>query len=137
LLASLHGAICRKDIPAILRHYSPDAVIFNVKPPYQIRNRDAWQGVWQSSLSHFPPSFNIETRDLLITVTAGLAVVHCLFRFTNMPGTQPWIRQTIVFQREARQREAGQKENGHWCITHEHSSVPFDPETLKVVFEAD
>jgi len=125
LIAEQHRAVCRKDVGAILRHYSEDAVIFNVKPPYQIRDRQDWRRIWETSLAHFPVSFGTETRDMEIAVSGDLAIVHYLLRFTGLPGLQPWMRDTVVYQRE----------QDAWKIVHEHSSAPFDPETSKVVFE--
>ncbi len=125
LIAEQHRAICRKDVSAIVSHYSEDAVVFNVKPPYQIRGRRDWRRVWETSLSHFPASFGAETRDVTIVAAGDLATVHFFFRFTGLPGSQPWIRNTVAYQ----------KQRGEWKIVHEHSSVPFDPETSKAVFE--
>ncbi|HKT89431.1 MAG TPA: nuclear transport factor 2 family protein [Candidatus Sulfotelmatobacter sp.] len=126
LIANLYRAICRKDVDGILRHYSPDAVIFNVKPPYQMANDDRWRRVWETSLAHFPAAFGAETRDMVVTLSGSLAVAHYLMRFTRL-GSQNWLRETVVFR----------KEQGSWKIIHEHSSIPFDPETSKVVFESD
>jgi ketosteroid isomerase-like protein len=52
-----------------------------------------------------------------------LAVAHYLARFTGLPGEPFWIRVTAVYRRV----------EGKWKIVHEHSSVPFDPETLRAV----
>jgi ketosteroid isomerase-like protein len=127
LIADQRAAICRKDIDAIMNHYVADAVIYNVKPPYQIRDHKDWQDVWEASLSHFPAAFSIETRDLAIDIGSDLAVARYLVRFIGMPGNLPWLRQTVAYR----------KIRGTWQIVHEHSSVPFDPHTLKVVFESD
>jgi ketosteroid isomerase-like protein len=126
-IADLHAAICRKDIGGIMSYYSADAVIFNVKPPYQIRDRKSWQDVWESSLAHFPAAFSVETRDFELDVSGDLAVARYLLRFRGLPGNLRWIRQTVTHR----------KVRNTWQIVHEHSSVPFDPETLKVVFESD
>ncbi len=125
LIAQQYGAVCRKDVDAIMRHYSDAAVIFNVKPPYQIRDLAEWRRVWETSLSHFPTSFGTEARDETILISGDLAIVHLLLRFTGLKGNRPWMRNTSVYQRE----------QGEWKIIHEHSSVPFDPETSKAVFE--
>lgn len=125
-IAEQYRAICRKDIDGIMSHYSADAIIFNVKPPYQMSNGDGWRSVWEMSLAHFPASFGTETRDMAIAVNGGLAVAHYLLRFTRL-GNQAWLRQTVAFRQE----------HGAWKIVHEHVSVPFDPETSKVVFESD
>ena len=124
-IANQQTAVSRKDIIGIMRCYSDDAVVFNVKPPYQVNSVEDWRRVWETSLSHFPVSFGTEMRDVTISVSGDLAVAHYLLRFSGLPGSQAWIRETVVYKRH---RET-------WKIVHEHSSVPFDPETSKAVFE--
>ena len=126
-IAELQRAVCAKNVDAILSHYSADAVVFNVKPPYQIRGMAQWRDVWEKSLAHFPASFGTETRDVAITASGELAFARYLLSFTGLPGSQTWIRVTTVYKRS----------EGKWLIVHEHNSVPFDPETLKVVFEVE
>ena len=124
-IADQQRAICRKDVAGIMAHYADDAVIFNVKPPFQIGGRRDWQQVWQTSLAHFPASFAMETKNLQVAISGDLAVAHYWYRFAGLPGKQSWIRNTAVYRR------VGSK----WRIVHEHNSVPFDPETSKAVFE--
>jgi len=124
-IADKHRAICRKDVDGIMSNYADDAVIFNVKPPFQMSGRHDWQQVWETSLSHFPSSFTIETKNLQVKISGDLAVAHYLYRFAGLPGKQSWIRNTAVYQRRG----------SHWRMAHEHHSVPFDPETSKAVFE--
>jgi ketosteroid isomerase-like protein len=109
-----------------MEHYACDVIVFNVKPPFQTRGGKDWHHEWQTSLSHFPDSFGIETRDLVVIVNGDLAVAHWLYRFTGMP-RQPWIRDTAVYKRS----------ESKWLIVHEHYSVPFDPETSKAVFAVE
>ena len=117
-------AVCAKDIDAIMAHYASEFAVFNVKPPFQIRGAMEWRRVWEASLAHFPASFGTETRDLVVTVGGELVVAHCFLRFAGLPGEPSWIRVTSVYRRIS----------GRWLIVHEHSSVPFDPETLRPVF---
>lgn len=108
-----------------MANYAEDAVIFNVKPPFQIAGRREWEEVWQTSLAHFPATFAMEAKNLQVTIGGDLAVARYLYRFGGLPGKQSWIRNTSIYKRI---------ENG-WRIVHEHHSVPFDPETSKAVFE--
>lgn len=124
LIADQQRAMIAKDVDGIMAHYAADAVIFNVKPPFQIRNGDQWRQVWESSLAHFPASFGVETRDLMMHVNPDLAVAHYFSQFTGIGQDDSWIRNTAAYRRD----------RGKWLIVHEHSSVPFDPETMKPVF---
>jgi ketosteroid isomerase-like protein len=124
LIADQQSAVCAKDVDRIMSHYAAQLVVFNVKPPFQIRRSEEWRRVWETSLSHFPASFGAETRDLTIAVSGELAVAHYALRFTGLAGEPFWIRATAVYRRIG----------GGWLIVHEHNSVPFDPETLRPVF---
>ncbi len=126
VIADQQSAVRAKDVDRIMSHYAAEFAVFNVKPPFQIRGTGEWRRVWATSLSHFPASFGTETRDLVITMSGELAVAHYLSRFTGLPGEPSWIRITAVYKRM----------DGGWRIVHEHSSVPFDPETAKAVFES-
>jgi ketosteroid isomerase-like protein len=123
IMADQQNAVCAKDVDRIMSHYAAEFCVFNVKPPFQIRGAAEWRRVWQESLAHFSASFGMETRDVAITMSGELAVAHYLARFTGLPGEPFWIRVTAVYRRDG----------GRWDIVHEHSSVPFDPETLRVV----
>jgi ketosteroid isomerase-like protein len=123
LIADQQKAVSAKNVDQIMSRYAPEFCVFNVKPPFQIRGAAEWRRVWETSLAHFPPSFGMETRDVAITMSGELAVAHYLARFTGLPGEPFWIRVTAVYRRL----------EGTWKIVHEHSSVPFDPETLRVV----
>jgi ketosteroid isomerase-like protein len=127
VIADQQLAICQKNIDRILARYAEEAVVFNVKPPFQIRDKGEWRREWENSLAHFPASFGSETKDVKIIPNGDMAVAHYLYRFTGMPFDPIWIRNTAVYRKIA----------GRWLIVHEHGSVPFDPETSKAVFALD
>ncbi|MGL5063133.1 MAG: YybH family protein, partial [Microcoleus sp.] len=128
IIADTANAICAKDLDRIMANYAQDVIIFDVKPPFQIKGADAFRRMWEECLPCFPDSFGIEMQDLRLTVSGDLAIAHWLFHFTGMekdcPGAQMWMRITSGCQRK----------QGKWQIVHEHCSVPFDPETSKAVF---
>ena len=127
LIADQQRAICTKDVDQIMSHYAAEINLFDVKPPFQTQGKEAVRRVWEECLPYFPASFEMETRDLTITVNDNLATAHWLFRFTgeqDHPAMQMWMRVTAVCQ----------KNQGDWQILHEHISVPFNPETSQAVF---
>ncbi len=128
LIADQQRAICAKDVDQIMSRYATEVIVFDVKPPFQTKGKEAFRQVWEECLPYFPDSFEIETRDLNITVSEDLAVAHWLSHFTGMeqdhPAMQTWMRITAVYQ----------KNQGNWQILHEHLSVPFDPETSQAAF---
>lgn len=127
LIADQQRAICTKDVDQIMSRYAAEVIIFDVKPPFQTQGKEAVRRLWEDCLPYFPDSFEMETRDLTITVNDDLAVAHWLFRFKgeqDHPAMQMWMRVTAVCQ----------ENQGNWQILHEHISVPFDPATSQAVF---
>jgi ketosteroid isomerase-like protein len=130
LITELASAICAKDVDRIMSRYATDAIVFNCKPPFQIRGADAWRRVWEEDLPCLPApnSFGTELRDLMVFVNGDLALAHWLFRFTGMGkehgAMQTWLRDTVGLRRK----------QGRWKIVHEHISVPFNPHTSQAIF---
>ncbi len=126
LIADQQRAICTKDVDQIMSHYANEVVLFDVKPPFQTKGKEAVRQIWEDCLPYFPASFEMETRDLTIAVNDNLATAHWLFHFKgeqDHPAMQMWMRATAVYQ----------KDQGDWQILHEHISVPFNPETSQAV----
>lgn len=125
-IADQQRAICTKDVDHIMSHYANDAILFDAKPPFQTKGKEAIHQLWKDCLPCFPSPSEMETRDLTLAVHDGLATAHWLFRFKgepDHPATQLWMRATAVCQ----------KNQDTWQILHEHISVPFDPETAQAV----
>jgi uncharacterized protein YndB with AHSA1/START domain/ketosteroid isomerase-like protein len=131
LIGNQIRAICAKDVDALMKHYTADFVAFDVKPPCRIEGSAAWRQVWETCLPYFPDVFQIETRDLRLTVGGDAAFAHWLFRITGRekdhPAMQTWMRLTACCRKIA----------GEWRVAHEHVSVPFDPHTGKAAFSLD
>ncbi|MBL0740020.1 YybH family protein [Chryseolinea lacunae] len=122
------SALCRKDVKAMISVYAADAILFDVKPPFQTRGAVAWRHTWEACLPFFPESFQVEVRDLTIHVSGDVGFAHYIFRLTGTakddPAAQTWIRCTTGFK----------KIQGRWKIVHEHGSLPFNPHTREAVF---
>lgn len=126
LVAAQQQAICTKDVDQIMSRYANEVILFDVKPPFQTKGKDAVRQVWEDCLPYFPNAFEMETKDLTIAVNDNLATAHWLFRFKgeqDHPAMQMWMRATAVCQ----------KNQGNWQILHEHISVPFNPMTSQAV----
>jgi ketosteroid isomerase-like protein len=88
-------------------------VKFDLAPPLALtgppaRDADALRA-WFASHPGGPIEYEI--RDLAITVGGDVAYCHSL----NHLARALWFRSTIALR----------KIDGHWRITHEHSSTPF------------
>ncbi|WP_248323122.1 nuclear transport factor 2 family protein [Caballeronia sp. Sq4a] len=106
-------AVLAKDAAALVAHYAPDVVVFDVVPPAWMtgvaRYRDNWQR-WFDSISG-PLAFDIV--DMRIAVSGELAYVHSLNRVAA-GGRDDIVRATVCFR----------KIDGDWRVVHEHASVP-------------
>jgi uncharacterized protein (TIGR02246 family) len=131
LIDDFMNALCVKDVKTMISFYAADAIMFDVKPPFQTKGAVAWRHTWEACIGYFPSSFKIKISELKIHVGGDLAVSHYIFRVTGTakddPAAQTWIRTTTAFKRQ----------QGKWKIVHEHGSVPFNPHTREAAFTLD
>ena len=129
LLERWSEAIRAKDIDRLMALYSPDIVYFDVVPPLHYtgsaavrRNFLRWFAGWESAIGQ-------EIRDVTLVASGDLAVAYLLIRAsgTLKHGREVdyWVRATVCCQR-ADQR---------WVITHEHISLPVDPQSGRAVMD--
>jgi uncharacterized protein (TIGR02246 family) len=131
LVEAWSKALEAKDIDGLTAGYAPDAVLFDIKPPYRVRGADAIRRVWEEYLPCLPAKFTSERRDFQVTAGGDAAFVHCLHHVRPIGeeprGPDTWIRVTVCYQRIG----------GKWRVVHEHVSLPFDPPTGQVAFITD
>lgn len=122
-LDSRSETIRTKDIDRLMSFYSPDIIYFDLVPPLRyigsaaLRDRFLlWFDGWKSSIGQ-------EIRDESILVSGDIAAASMLVRASGIlkSGHEVgrWVRATSCCQR-SKQR---------WLITHEHISLPVDPES--------
>ncbi|MFY9610616.1 MAG: nuclear transport factor 2 family protein [Blastocatellia bacterium] len=130
LIADQIIAISAKDLDRIMKPYAANVVVFDVKPPLQIKGSDAFRWMWEVCLRYLPASFQTEMRELSLTISGDLALAHWLCRFTGVekdhPASQTWMRTTAGYRRI----------EGRWQIVHEHVSVPFHPQTRQAAIHS-
>ena len=109
-----------KDLDSLGQLYATDVVSFDVEPPLQHVGTQAKMANWAKVFTFFQdPTY--ELRDLTITAGDDVAFGH---GFGRLSGTLEngkaisgmWVRATFCLR----------KLNGHWTITHDQVSVPFD-----------
>lgn len=131
LIAEQFDAIRAKNVARLMKPYAPDAVTFDAKLPYRMAAADELRKTWEVCFPYFPDTFQVETRDLHVSVDGALGFAHWLFRIVtpdpNHPAAQTWMRLTGCYR----------KVRGEWRIAHEHCSVPFDPMTGRAAFALD
>ena len=118
----IHGwtnSIRAKNIDAVMAHYAPDILVFDLAPPLQYVGIDAYRKNFEDWFSSFQGSIGYEITELMIHSGGEVAFSRSLNRITgkrtNGEQTDVWVRATVAFR----------KIDGKWKVTHEHFSVPF------------
>jgi ketosteroid isomerase-like protein len=123
LLESLSEALRTKDIDRLMSHYSPDIVYFDVPPPLRFVGSAALRGRFLQWFDSYESSISLEVRDLNILANGDIAVAYWLSRAkgTLKDGREvgAWVRATSCYKRS----------NDRWLVTHEHISLPIDPQS--------
>ncbi|HEV7588388.1 MAG TPA: SgcJ/EcaC family oxidoreductase [Longimicrobium sp.] len=125
-------AIRAKDVAAVLSVYAPDVVSFDLVDPLRHVGRESIRTRLEAWLSQFREGpIGYELRDLQLTVGDDVAFCHSLSHVdattTDGRRIEMWWRATSCFRRIG----------GRWRVTHEHSSVPFDMESLKASLDLE
>jgi len=112
-------AVRAKDVDAVMSHYAPDLVSFDLAPPLELRGPAANRRSWADWFPTFRGPVGYEIRELSVTTGDDVAFCHSLNRIsgarTDGTSTDVWVRATVCYRRI----------DGKWLITHEHTSVPF------------
>ncbi|MEU2035516.1 YybH family protein [Nocardia amamiensis] len=115
-----------KDIDRLMEHYASDIVYYDVVPPLQFRGADEVRRNFVRWFDGYEGPISLETHDLTVATCGDVAFANMLHldSGTRKGGFQPsiWVRETVCLQRS----------NGRWLITHEHISIPINPETLQI-----
>jgi uncharacterized protein (TIGR02246 family) len=116
-LDTLTQAIRDKDIEALMSHYAPDIVVYDVMPPLAAQGADAYRKNFERWFASMQGPIQYEISDLRVSMSESHAFCHCL---SHVQGTRAgekadyWVRVTTCFQ----------KANGQWLVGHEHVSMP-------------
>jgi ketosteroid isomerase-like protein len=118
-------ALRAKDIEALIAHYAPDTIVFDIRPPHRIAGTDAYRRNFEAWFASVDGPINYEMRELLIAVRDDVAFCHSLSHVrskrTNGEKADYWVRVTSGLR----------KISDRWMITHEHISMPIDLQTMQ------
>jgi uncharacterized protein (TIGR02246 family) len=108
-----------KNVEAVMSHYAPDILLFDLVPPLQYRGAGDCRKNWAEWFSTFQGPVGYEITELSITSSDDVALCHSLNRIygarTTGEQTDVWVRATLGLV----------KSDGKWTIRHEHYSMPF------------
>ena len=124
-LHELVQALRAKDIEALMAHYAPGVIVFDLRPPHRIASADAYRRNFDAWFATVDGPIDYQTHELVITVTDNIAFCHSLshVRSRRISGDDAdyWVRVTSGLQ----------KMGGRWMIIHEHISMPTDLQTMQ------
>ena len=118
-------AVGAGDLDALVADLAEDVVSCDVVDPLRRTGKASSRRRAAEWLAAYGGPVSWENRDVHITTDGDVAFSHALSRVTGKlkTGTEidMWFRTTLGFRRIG----------GRWLITHEHGSVPFDPQSGK------
>src|SRR5437763_8871088 len=118
LVESWARAVRNKDLAGVLRYHSPDMLMFDVPPPFQLKGIKDYETSWGLffSWAHDPVVFDIN--EMNITACSDVAFVtaamQCSGREASGEDIELDFRLTIGLR----------KIDDQWIIVHEHHSIP-------------
>ena len=117
-IQTLAQAIRDKDVDAVMRHYAPDIVAFDVMPPLAVQSAADYRKNFERWFASMQGPIDYEMHDLRISMSESHAFCHCLghVQGKRVGGevADYWVRVSTCFQ----------KANSQWLIGHEHVSMP-------------
>jgi ketosteroid isomerase-like protein len=130
LIEARAEAIRSKNVQEVLRVIAPDIVLYDalerlqrVGPAETIEKTTEWLGWYEGPIG-------FEIKDLVVAADEQIGFAYYLYRVTgtmaNGTAVDMWVRSTVGLRRA----------DGQWQVTHEHTSVPFDPVTGKALVTA-
>jgi ketosteroid isomerase-like protein len=115
---TLAQAIRHKDIDALMAHYAPDVVVYDVMLPLETQGAADYRKNFERWFASMQGPIDYEMTELRISMSESHAFSHCLshIRGTRRNGEKAdyWVRVTTCFQMA----------NGQWLVGHEHVSMP-------------
>jgi uncharacterized protein (TIGR02246 family) len=123
------AAVRAKNADAVLTCYARDVATFDLMAPLANLGIDAVRKRLVEWFASFEAPIDYELRDVQLAVAGDVAFDH---HFTHVRGTTKtgqhidmWFRETMGYRRV----------DGHWKVTHQHSSVPLDMTSNKGQFD--
>jgi ketosteroid isomerase-like protein len=119
-IETLAQAIRVKDIDALMTHYAPDVIAYDVMPPFFVQGVAEYRKNFERWFDSLQGPIDYEMNGLRVSESESHAFCHAL---SHVKGTRKngenadyWVRVTTCFQ----------KANGQWLIGHEHVSMPVE-----------
>jgi uncharacterized protein (TIGR02246 family) len=118
-------AVRAGDVDVMMADVADDVVLFDVIEPLRREGKAASRARAAEWVALYDGAIGWENRDVRVAADGDVAFSHALSRVTGKlkAGIEVdmWFRTTLGLRRVG----------GRWLITHDHGSVPFNPESGK------
>jgi uncharacterized protein (TIGR02246 family) len=112
------ASVRRKDLDGVLRHHSPDVIMFDVPPSFRIDGIDAYRRTWETFFSWSADPVIFQVTDMKIVAGTEVAFAAMTMKCRG-PGSDAQV-EDLDFRLTVGLRKIGHQ----WTIVHEHHSVP-------------
>jgi ketosteroid isomerase-like protein len=102
----------------VLKHHSPDLVMFDVLAPMKYESAEAYRKSWGDWQPETEGECQFHIEDLVVRAESDVAFAYC---FIRCGGTKP---DGKTFSDLVRATFCLQKESGKWMVAHQHVSKP-------------
>ena len=123
LLDARIAAVKAKDVDALASLLASNLESFPVLPPHRADGRQPALDAARAWFDGYASDIGYDVHDLSVTATGDVGFASFLYRVTGTLNdgaeVDMWVRATLGFERH----------DGRWIVTHDHESVPWDPET--------
>ena len=135
VLANYKTAVLEKDVEKFLTMYAPELHIYDCWMNWESKGIASWKETvtgWFAELRDEGIVLKVDFHDVVIEEGSSLAFVHCAVTYAgHQEGSGEKLRQMTN-----RFTFGLKKMDSSWLITHEHSSLPINPETGKGIFNS-
>lgn len=124
-VATLAQAIRAKDLDALMAHYAPDLIVFDLRPPLRVEGAAAYRRNFEAWFEGVEDQIAFDVEHLQVEGAGDAAFCHYVahVRFASREGASIDYRVRVT----AGWREVG----GRWLVGHEHISVALPPELMR------
>ncbi|TQM31102.1 YybH family protein [Nocardia bhagyanarayanae] len=130
-LDSRTDAMRSKDLDRLMSFYTSDIVYYDAVAPLRFTGTDEVRRNFLRWFDGYEGPIGLETHDRTIVVDGDVAFANMLHLDSGKRkgglDLGIWVRETTCLRRS----------DGAWSITHEHVSIPFDPNNFQVWIASD
>lgn len=123
LVTARVAAVAAKDLVPIAASLADDVESFNVLPPLRLSGADVVIEQTHAWYDGFASNIGYDVSELRITASGAVGFASYTYRVTGTLRSGQAVDMTVRATLGCRRRQ------GRWLITHDHESVPFDPDT--------